>query len=580
MGILDDAEAGAHLVGPVLKLGIHALLDLFKTGIAIQTSGIGSKMSAQCAAPAPAGAVWAAVKAAASVEHHLHHLGGVDIGGVVPAIFPARQADLHTAHHAVVAGFLQCHSLAQHAFDRSAVVEKLGVAVAGADALYRLDAELFRGSLMHPHTDPRVHHPGMGRGFQHQHGQIVGGVGTVPLHATNGQALAAKAPAIAQRHAAPVLELGGVIELDILHFQQFQRKLFGEAFVRLIIGVKPLVHPSIGDGVAVRLHTDEHRGKVEQLQCLPEGLWRTACHSTAVRGDLFQLGLSSGFLLPSRHFLCQHCIPQDVFFHSAVHDDDRLIELPLGAELGVVHIQRRQFFLSPLQQTVKAQLHQAGVIHRQMTCAGVVVEIGLVDLFARLRALELVLVQTDVDIIVQRAALPPTAQLQDLLLFLFAADGKLVMLPLLKGVVLHFVQDPVDREFRVDGGRFDGRSDLAHNEVVVVDLYAAVQQHIFKGVSNLLLFGQIFVLPVTLGDKAQTLHVHVVAPIQKRLAQFVDAGIGGPVLMMDLIAQTVNFIIRLGAACVGVDSCHNGFLLGAMLYSGQFSSFSRVPTRQ
>lgn len=80
VGILDDAEAGAHLVGPVLKLSIHALLDLFKTGIAIHAAGIGSKMSAQCAAPAPAGAVRAAVKAAVSVEYHLHHLGGVDLG--------------------------------------------------------------------------------------------------------------------------------------------------------------------------------------------------------------------------------------------------------------------------------------------------------------------------------------------------------------------------------------------------------------------------------------------------------------------------------------------------------------------
>ena len=332
--------------------------------------------------------------------------------------------------------------------------------------------------------------------------------------------------------------------------------------------------------MAVGLHTNEHRGKVEQLQRLPEGLWRAACHSAAVGGDLFQLGLPPGFLLAGCHFLCQNRIPQDVLFYSAVHDGDRLIELPLGAELGVVHVQRRQLFPGTLQQTVKAQLHQAGVIHRQMTGAGVVVEVGLVDFFARLGALELVLVQTDVDVIVQRAALPPAAQLQDLLLFLFAADGELVMLPLLKGVVLHFVQDPVDRELRVDGGRFDGRSDLAHDQVVVADLYAAVQQHIFKGVGHLLLFGQVFVLPVALGDKAQTLHVHVIAPVQKRLAQFVDAGIGGPVLVMDLIPQTVNFIIRLGAACVGVDSCHNGFLLGVMLYSGRFSSFSRVPTRQ
>ena len=100
VGILDDAEAGAHLVGPVLKLSIHALLGLFKTGIAIHAAGIGSKMSAQCAAPAPAGAVRAAVKAATSVEYHLHHLGGVDLGGVVPAVTVIRTGQRYITLHA------------------------------------------------------------------------------------------------------------------------------------------------------------------------------------------------------------------------------------------------------------------------------------------------------------------------------------------------------------------------------------------------------------------------------------------------------------------------------------------------
>ena len=51
-------------------------------------------------APAPAGAVRAAVKAAVSVEYHLHHLGGVDIGGVVPAVTVIRAGQRYITLHA------------------------------------------------------------------------------------------------------------------------------------------------------------------------------------------------------------------------------------------------------------------------------------------------------------------------------------------------------------------------------------------------------------------------------------------------------------------------------------------------
>ena len=263
---------------------------------------------------------------------------------------------------------------------------------------------------MHPDANPGVHHPGVGGGFQHQHGQVVGGIGAVPLHTANGQALAAKAAAIAQGHAAPVFELGGVVELDVLHFQQLQRKVFGDALVGFVVGVKPLVHPAIGDGVAVGLHADEHGGKVEQLQRLPECLGRAACHGMAVDGDLLQLCFPLGVRLLGGHFLGLHGIPLNVLLHGAVHDDDRLIEFPLGAGLGVVHIQRGQLLFGPLQQSVKAQPHQAGVIHGQVAGTRIVIEVGLVDLLARLGALELVIVQPDVDVIVQRAAFPPAAQ--------------------------------------------------------------------------------------------------------------------------------------------------------------------------
>ena len=64
------------------------------------------------------------------------------------------------------------------------------------------------------------------------------------------------------------------------------------------------------------------------------------------------------------------------------------------------------------------------------------------------------------------------------------------------------------------------------------------------------------VLLIALGDEAQALYIHIITTVQKSLAQLVDAGVGRPVLVVDLIAQAVNFIVRLRAACGGVDSCH------------------------
>ena len=83
-----------------------------------------------------------------------------------------------------------------------------------------------------------------------------------------------------------------------------------------------------------------------------------------------------------------------------------------------------------------------------------------------------------------------------------------------------------------------------------------MQQHILKGIGHFELFGQVLVPLIALGDEAQALCIHIITTVQKSLAQLVDAGVGRPVLVVDLIAQAVNFIVRLGAACGGVDSCH------------------------
>ena len=208
--------------------------------------------------------------------------------------------------------------------------------------------------------------------------------------------------------------------------------------------------------MAVGFHTDQHGGKVEQLQRLPEGLGRAAGDGPAVLCDGFQLGFALGIGFGAGHLYGQVGIAQDIAGDGLQHDAHTLVEFALCAECGVVHIQTRQLFLGALEQAAKAQPHQAGIIDGQVAGAGVVVEVGLENLFACLRTLELVVVQTGVDVVVQGPALPPAAQVQDLLAFGVAADVELVVLPLLKGVVPDLVQDPVDRELGIDGSRLDG----------------------------------------------------------------------------------------------------------------------------
>ena len=126
---------------------------------------------------------------------------------------------------------------------------------------------------MEPDAQPRIHHPCMGRCFQEQHGQIIGSIIAIPVHPADGQAFAPETTAIPYSHGTEVFQLRRIVDLHILVLDQFQGKFFGNLpsiQVCFVVGIQPLVHPAIGDGMAVAFSLDQHRSDIEQLECLPE----------------------------------------------------------------------------------------------------------------------------------------------------------------------------------------------------------------------------------------------------------------------------------------------------------------------
>ena len=191
-----------------------------------------------------------------------------------------------------------------------------------------------------------------------------------------------------------------------------------------------------------------------------------------------------------------------------------------------------------------------------MTGARIVVQVGLEDLLAHLRALLLIVGKAAFDAVGNGAALPPGAQIQNLLPLLVVADVELVVLALLKGRMQNLVDDPGHGEFRVDGRRLCGSSNLAQDQIFIIHVKAGVQQDIFERVCALQLAGCTGVLLIGFGDQTQTLHVDLVGAVKEGLAQAVDPGVRRPVLVMNLVTQAVSLVKRLGATCSGVLLAH------------------------
>ena len=212
------------------------------------------------------------------------------------------------------------------------------MSVSGTDTLYCLNSQLIRCVLMHTHANPWVHHTCMCGSFQHEHGQIVCRIVSVAVHTTDGKALTAESTSVADCHASFVFELGRVVHLHVLYFNQLKSKFFCDDAVldvSLVVGIQPLVHTSVGDRVSVSFYLDEGCREVEQLQCLPECLRCSACNLVAVLCDGVELALAALIFLCSCHLFCQNRVALDIFLRRLMHDNHCLVEISLVRVLRV-----------------------------------------------------------------------------------------------------------------------------------------------------------------------------------------------------------------------------------------------------
>lgn len=133
------------------------------------------------------------------------------------------------------------------------------------------------------------------------------------------------------------------------------------------------------------------------------------------------------------------------------------------------------------------------------------VEIGLIDLAPIFRSFDLVWFKPGLHIVGYGAALPPAAQLQGLLSVGIGSEVKLIVFPLLKGIVQDLVDDPVDRKFRIDRRCFGRCSDFSKNQIFRINIEAAVQEDVLKRIGTLQFAWFPFVLLIGLGHQAQPL---------------------------------------------------------------------------
>ncbi len=399
----------------------------------------------------------------------------------------------------------------------------------------------------------------MDRCIQHHHGQVVGQVVAVLISAADGQTFAAEATALTDFCSTAVSDLGGVVHLHKGNLQKFLGKFLGDlAFLHilLIIRIQPLIHSAVGNGMSIALDLGHGRCKIEQLQCLPKALRRAACDLMAVVSHGKKLCFPLRICFLSRLLPGQCLISCNVFLCCLMADEHCVIELSLHCKIRILLGQLGKSLLSSSDHAVEAFLHETLIIHDQMADAAVVVQVCLENLLAHLGALLHFLIHVLVGQILNGLALPVSTQLDELLSVLFICKIVLVMFPLLEGLIQCLVEHPVDGKLRVLGGCLCRCTDLAQDQLLIVDSKSCVQQDLLKGFRTFDLGRCSLIFLISLCHVAETLHVNQVLPIQECFSQMVDTGIRGPVLVANLISDTVVFVIRIYAACCGVYFAH------------------------
>ena len=399
----------------------------------------------------------------------------------------------------------------------------------------------------------------MDRCIQHHHGQVVGQVVAVLISAADGQTFAAEATALTDFCSTAVSDLGGVVHLYEGNLQKLLCELLGDlAFldVFLIVRIQPLIHSAVGNGMSIALDLGHGRCKIEQLQCLPEALRRAACDLMAVvsHGKKFCFPLRICFL---RRLLPGQClISCNVFLCCLMADEHCFIEFSLHGKIRILLGQLGKPLLSSSDHAVKAFLHQALIVHHQMTDTTIVVQVRLENLLAYLRAFLHVLIHVLIGQILYGLTLPVSTQLDKLLSVLFVCKVMLVMFTLLKRLIQCLIKHPVDGKLRILRGCFCRCTDLTEDQLLVIDPKRCIQQDLLKCFRTFDLGRCSLIFLISLCHVAETLHVNQVLPIQECFSQMVDTGIRGPVLVANLISDTVVFVIRIYAACCGVYFAH------------------------
>ena len=373
MGPVDDIFAAAQLVGPVFELLVHAFQHFIEGFIGQEAPCIGTILGLVVIQEFPA------------IEDHFHHLGGIYISCIMPAVFFPRNIDFHTAHYTVFPGIFQAESFPEAGFDSRAVVVQFGMAAADPDDFCRLHIQFIGCLFMEPDAQPRIHHPSMGCCFQEEHGQIVGGIIAIPVYPADGQAFASEPTAVPYGHGPEVFQLRRIIDLHILVFDQFQGKFFGDLSsiqICFVVRIQPLVHPAIGDGMAIAFGLDQYRSDIEQLQSLPERFRRTAGHLVQVGSHGLQFRFPFGILGLCCHLSCQICIPFGPDLSGVHADDHGIVGIPFIGEIGIMHIQQFLLGRDVFDDPIEPSPQDISVISSQMAYPCIMVQVGLENLLA------------------------------------------------------------------------------------------------------------------------------------------------------------------------------------------------------
>ncbi len=103
VGPFQRGQGAADLIDPVVELLVDTCHDFIKSPVGQQTARIGTQSLA--------------LQGASAVDDHFEHLGRIDVGCVMPAVFLAGEGQFHAAHDCIVARFFKGTALSHHGRD-------------------------------------------------------------------------------------------------------------------------------------------------------------------------------------------------------------------------------------------------------------------------------------------------------------------------------------------------------------------------------------------------------------------------------------------------------------------------------